>query len=718
MKGSTLTNGAETRAAGAAKSRGSAHEGRSGDELLDAYRLMLLSRKIDDKEIQLKNQSLAFFQISGAGHEAILIAAGKSLRPGHDWFLTYYRDRALALTLGVTPLEMLLGSVGAKTDPSSGGRQMPSHWSNPRLHIPSASSAVATQCLHGIGCAEAGRIYERVEAIPDRLSKFQRDEVTLITIGEGSTSEGEFWESLNTACTRKLPVLYLIEDNGYAISTPVEVQTPGGDLSRIVEHFPGLQVFRCDGTDYIASVRTMRDAVAHVRERMGPALVHATVIRPYSHSLSDDEKLYKTPEEREAEARRDPIARMRQLLIAEGLATEDELAELLASVEREVNDAAREAIAAPKPDPDTAAQYVFSPDVDPSSSRFATEPTLSGTPDTMVAAINATLRDEMARDPSIVLFGQDVADASREDALAKVAGKGGVFKVTHGLQKLYGSERVFNSPLAEANIIGRAVGMALRGVKPVVEIQFFDYIWPGYMQLRDEMAMMRYRSNNGWSCPIVVRVPIGGYLRGGAPYHSQSGVGIFAHCPGIRIAFPSNARDAAGLLRTAIRSDDPVMFFEHKHLYRQTYNKSEYPGPDYMVPFGRAAVVREGRDLVVFTWGALVQRSLVAALQAEKDGVSVAIVDLRTIVPLDWDTIAGYTTKTNRVIVAHEDQMTAGFGGEIASRIGQELFEHLDAPVTRVAALDCPVAYAPVLEEVILPGSAEILKAIRSVAAY
>jgi 2-oxoisovalerate dehydrogenase E1 component len=679
---------------------------------------MLLSRKIDDKEIQLKNQSQAFFQISGAGHEAVLVAAGRHLRAGYDWFLTYYRDRALALTLGVTPLDMLLGSVGAADDPASGGRQMPSHWSNTRLNIPSASSAVATQCLHGIGVAEAGRLYERLTGIPDRESKFKRDEITLITIGEGSTSEGEFWESLNTACTRNLPVLYLVEDNGYAISTPVEVQTPGGDLSRVVSSFPGLQIYKCDGTDYLASFDTLREAVAHVRARKGPALVHAKVIRPYSHSLSDDEKLYKTKEEREAEARRDPIVRLRDLILSEELASAEELGQLLSDVEREVNAAAEQALAAPKPESDTAARYVFSPTSDPTSAEFETEPAPGGAPDTMVSAINATLRDEMARNPRIVVFGQDVADVSRDGALGKVPGKGGVFKVTHGLQKLYGGERVFNSPLAEANIIGRAVGMALRGIKPVVEIQFFDYIWPGYMQLRDEMAMMRYRSNNHWSCPMVVRVPIGGYLRGGAPYHSQSGVAIFAHCPGIRIAFPSNARDAAGLLRTSIRCDDPVMFLEHKHLYRQTYNKAAYQGPDYMIPFGKASVVRDGSDIAIVTWGALVQRSVVAAQQAEKDGISVAIIDLRTLVPLDWDTIAAYTKKTNRVIVAHEDQMTAGFGGTIAARIGQELFDELDAPVTRVASLDCPVAYAPVLEEAILPGSADVLKAIRTVAAY
>jgi 2-oxoisovalerate dehydrogenase E1 component len=718
MKGSTLTSSAEARSIESARAARREHEGLTSEQLLDAYRLMLLSRRLDDKEIQLKNQSQAFFQISGAGHEAILVAAGQHLRGGYDWFFPYYRDRALCLAIGVTPLEMLLASVGSKDDPANGGRQMPSHWGHRKWNIPSQSSATGTQCLHAIGAAEAGRLYERLTDIPDRESRFHADEVVYVSIGDGATSEGEFWESLNTACTERLPVLYLVEDNGYAISVPVEVQTPGGDISRLVEHFPSLRVFRCDGTEYLASYRTMREAVAHVRSRKGPVLVHAAVIRPYSHSLSDDEKLYKTPAEREAEARRDPLVRMRTLLLGEGLASEDELTQILSAIDKEVNAAADAALAAPKPEPDTAALYVFSPDVDPTSADFSSEPSPSGSPDTMVAAINATLKDEMRANPRIVVFGEDVADASREESLSLVTGKGGVFKVTHGLQRLYGGTRVFNSPIAEANIIGRGVGMALRGLKPVVEIQFFDYIWPAFMQLRDEMAMMRYRSGNHWSCGMVIRVPIGGYLRGGAPYHSQSAVAIFAHTPGIRIAFPSNARDAAGLLRTSIRCDDPVLFLEHKHLYRQTYNKAPYPGPDYMVPFGKASVVRDGTDMVIVTWGALVQRSLLAAQQAEKEGISVAVIDLRTIIPFDWDTIADYTRKTSRVIVAHEDQMTGGFGGEIVARIADELFEHLDAPVRRVAALDCPVAYAPLLEEVILPNSSDLLDAIRSTAAY
>ena len=716
MKGSTLAQGADAQA-GIRRAR-SEHEGLTRDDLLTAYRTMLLSRKIDDKEIQLKHHSQAYFQISGAGHEAVLVAAGSHLRGGYDWFFPYYRDRALCLTIGVTPLDMLLAAVGAKSDPASGGRQMPSHWADTRLNIPSPSSATATQCLHAVGCAEAGVIYQTVTQIPDRTSRFHEDEVTYVSVGDGATSEGEFWESLNTACTKKLPILYLIEDNGYAISVPVEAQTPGGDISRLVEHFPGLRTYRCDGTDFLASYRTLGDAISHIRDRKGPAFVHTMVTRPYSHSLSDDERLYKTASEREAEARRDPLIRMRHFLKAQGLATDADLADILTSVEREINAAAEQAVSAPKPEPETAALHVFSEDVDPSAPDFATQPQLQGAPDSMVANINATLRDEMSRDPRIIVFGEDVADASREEALATVAGKGGVFKVTHGLQRAHGSDRIFNSPLAEANIIGRGVGMALRRLKPVVEIQFFDYIWPAFMQLRDEMAMMRYRSGNNWSCPMVIRAPIGGYLRGGAPYHSQSGVSIFAHSPGIRIAFPSNAQDAAGLLRTAIRCDDPVLFLEHKHLYRQTYNKSPYPGSEYMIPFGKAAVAREGSDVAIFTWGALVHRSLLAAQQAERDGISTAVIDLRTIIPYDWETIAAYTRRTNRVVIVQEDQLTCGFGAEIAARISQELFEHLDAPVTRVASLDCPVAYAPELEEAILPGSADVLKAIRTLAAY
>ena len=687
-------------------------------QLLTAYRVMLLSRKLDDKEIQLKNQSQIFFQISGAGHEAIGVAAGFALKAGYDWFCPYYRDRALCLMLGMTPLDMLLAAVGSKDDPSSGGRQMPSHWSSTALNIVSGSSPTGTQVLHAVGVAEAAVIYNRVREIPDRDARAHADEVTYVSLGDGATSEGEFWESLNTACTRQLPLLFLVEDNGYAISVPVEAQTPGGDISRLVRSFPGLHVDSIDGTDFFASFHSMRDAVAYVRARKGPAFVHARVTRPYSHSLSDDEKLYKPPAEREAEARRDPIKRLGAFLEQNHVATAEDLAALAADVERDVNEAATQALAAPKPAKDTCELWLFSPDVDPTAASFDTPPRPEGKPDTMVAAINRTLKDEMARDPRIVVFGEDVADASKKEALPLVPGKGGVFKLTHGLQRLYGDDRVFNSPLAEANIVGRAVGMAARGLKPVVEIQFFDYIWPAMMQIRDELTMMRYRSANTWKCPVVIRTPIGGYLRGGGPYHSQSGESIFAHCPGIRIVFPSTAVDAAGLLRTSIRCDDPVLFLEHKHLYRQTYNKGEYPGKDFMIPFGRANLRREGDHVIVVTWGALVQRTLVAAHQAEKDHISVAVLDLRTIVPYDWEAIRSHVKRTSRVVVAHEDQLMCGFGAEIAARVSSELFEHLDAPVRRVGARNVPVAYCPDLEEAILPQSHDILKAIRETARY
>ncbi len=693
-------------------------EGLGRHDLLDVHRCMVRSRKLDDKEIQLKNQSRIFFQISGAGHEAIQVAAGLVLKPGYDWVHAYYRDRALALQLGVTPLEMLLAAVGAEDDPSNGGRQMPSHWGHTGLNIVSASSATTTQLLHAVGGAEAGQIYERVTSIPDREHLFHADEIVFTSLGEGSTSEGEFWEAVNAACTRHAPVLFLVEDNGYAISVPVEVQMAGGDISTIVRSIPGLHVSSVDGTDFFASLRTMRDAESYVRARKGPALVHARVIRPYSHSLSDDEKLYKTPAEREAEARRDPITQFAAFLKEQGLITDAELEQLNVDIEREVEEAAQAALNAPRPAKDTAALYVYSPDVDPGSAAFDSPARPEGRPVTMVDAINRTLGDEMAANPRVVIFGEDVADATRSAALAEVKGKGGVFKVTHGLQRRFGSDRVFNSPIAEASIIGRAIGMAIRGIKPVVEIQFFDYIWPAMMQIRNELSMLRYRTGNHFSCPLVVRVPVGGYLRGGGPYHSQSGESIFAHCPGLRIVYPSNAVDAAGLLRTSIRCDDPVLFLEHKHLYRQTYNKGEYPGKDFMIPFGRANLLREGQDVVVITWGALVQRSLLAAQQAEKDGIRAAVLDLRTIAPYDWDAIASHVRQTSRVVIAHEDQLTCGFGAEIAARIASDLFADLDAPVRRVAALDAPVAYCPDLEEAILPQSADVLRAIRDTVAY
>jgi 2-oxoisovalerate dehydrogenase E1 component len=693
------------------------YESLTCDELLRLYRTMLLSRRLDDKEIQLNSQSKSYFQISGAGHEAILVAAGMQLEPGRDWFFPYYRDRALCLTIGVTAHEMLLGAVGAAADPSSGGRQMPAHWSSPALNLVSPSSAVATQCLHAIGCAEAS---QHNANLPDaeHLDRGPDGDVVYVSLGDGATSEGEFWESLNTACTRRLPVVYLVEDNGYAISVPVEIQTPGGDIAQLVSTFPGLDVISVDGTDALASYAAMRRALAHARSGRGPALVKANVVRLYSHSASDNEGQYKSSEERDAERARDPLGRFAEFLKSEKLTDDETLSRISRDVDDEIQEAADLALAATPPDRSTVLEYVYSPDIDPTSDAFDVADTPTGDPITMVAAINRTLSDELGHNPRLVVFGEDVADCSRAEALSTVQGKGGVFKATLGLQRTYGRERVFNSPLAEANIVGRAVGMAVRGTKPIVEIQFFDYIWPAMMQIRDELTMLRYRSNNAYSCPVVIRAPIGGYLRGGSLYHSQSGESIFAHCPGLRIAYPADAADAAGLLRTAIRCDDPVLFLEHKHLYRQTYNKAAYPGPSYQIPFGRARVRREGADVVVITWGALVQRTLLAAERASQSDVNVQVLDLRTLAPYDWTTIAASVTQTNRVVVAHEDQLTCGFGAELAARIADELFEQLDAPVKRVGALDCPVAYHPILEEAILPQTDDVLQAIMTVAEY
>ncbi|HVB35258.1 MAG TPA: dehydrogenase E1 component subunit alpha/beta [Patescibacteria group bacterium] len=701
-------------------------DGLDRDTLIRIYRTMFLSRRIDDREIQLKRQNKLFFQISGAGHEAVLVAAGLLLRPGYDWFYPHYRDRALCLTLGATPYEMLLQGFGAKDDPSSGGRQMPSHWGYQDLNIISRSSATGSQWNQATGSAEASLYYEEFPAAMEQARRaplgqavrHRSDEVVYVAGGDGTTCEGEFWEAINAASVKKLPVLFLIEDNGYAISVPVDIHTAGGNVSHLLRNFPNFHIAECDGTDPIESYATLRRAVEYCRKRQGPALVHAHVIRPYSHSMSDEEKFYKPPEEREQEARRDPIAKFGLFLLREGILSESDLETIESDVDREILEASDRAAEAEPPSVDSVKLWVYSPDIDPASDRFQAEPELRGDPKTMVEMVSATLADEMGRDERIVIFGEDVADLSHEQYLDTLKGKGGVFKATAGLQRRYGYHRVYNSPLAEANIVGRAIGMATRGLKPVVEIQFFDYIWPAMLQLRDELPLLRWRSAGKFKCPVVIRVATGGYLTGGAIYHSQCGEVIFTHEPGLRVVMPSTALDLCGLLRTAIRCDDPVMFLEHKHLYRQPYNRSAYPGPDYTVPFGKARVAREGTDATVVTFGALVHRAEVAAAEMGRRGISIEIIDLRSLSPYDWEAIAGSVAKTHRVLVAYEDMLSWGYGAEIAARIGDELFDELDAPARRVGAQDTFCAYQPLLEDAVLPQSADIVRALDDLLKY
>ncbi len=708
--------------------------GLSREQLIEFYRLMYLSRRTDDREIQLKKQQKIFFQISCAGHEAMLVAAGMAMRPAYDWFFPYYRDRAICLALGNTVEEQLLQAVGAADDPASGGRQMPSHWTSKRLNIVSPSSSTATQCLHAIGCAEAGRYFTGHPGAAMKPSgaldyrefkdvQFHADEVTYVSIGEGSTSQGEFWESLNTASNAKLPVVYVVEDNGYAISTPVEANTPGGNISRLIANFPNFHFAEVDGTDAIASYKAMAEAVAYCRAGLGPALVHGHVVRPYSHSQSDDESHYRSAEELQADALRDPVLKMQTWLMREGILDEQGINDLERKVDDEVQRATDRALAAVLAQPESILKHVYSEDLKPTDARFEAQPqpTSDTAEHTMLDLINHCLKDEMRRDERIVVFGEDVADATRDAELraGKLKGKGGVFKVTHGLQKEFGSDRVWNSPLAEANIVGRAIGMAVRGLKPVVEIQFFDYIWPAMHQMRNELALMRWRSNGTFSCPLVMRVPAGGYLTGGSIYHSQSGESIFTHTPGVRVVMPSNALDAIGLLRTAIRCDDPVLFLEHKNLYRSVFGRAMYPGPEYTIPFGKAAIVKEGKDLTVVTYGAVVPRALQAAQRMERElGVSVELLDLRSLSPYDWEAIATSVKKTSKVIVAHEDMRSWGYGAEIAARIGEELFDSLDAPVRRVGAMDTFVGYQPLLEDVILPQERHLFEAMSELARY
>jgi 2-oxoisovalerate dehydrogenase E1 component len=679
-------------------------------EMLEMLSNIYTSRKVDDAEISMKKQSKAFFQISGAGHEGILTAAAMVLKPKYDWFLGYYRDRALCLGLGVTPYEMLCQANGNLGDTASYGRMMPAHWGNKKLNIVNKSSCTGTQFLQACGLAEAGLWYKKLRdehKVDVKDMDFKDDEIVYVSTGDGTLAQGEFWEGLTTAVVNKLPVLFMVEDNGFAISTPTYVQYPEGSISKTLDNFPGLKIFNCDGCCPIESFATMTEAANYIRTNRKPAIVHATVTRPYSHSLSDDHGMYRTKAELAEEGLRDVFNSFPNFLVEAGVITETERADVLKKVSAEVKTAMDKAITTEWPKLESVMDHLYSEDVDLTGSQFDVPAKFTGKDDVpMAASINKVLRDEFTKNPMLRMWGEDVADFFEKERLdnPELKGKGGVFKLTANVQRESRDGQVFNSPLAEANIIGRAIGMSIRGIKPVVEIQFFDYIWTAYMQLKNEMATLRYRSGGDFKCPMVVRVPIGGYLKGGAIYHSQSGESLFTHVPGIRVAYPSNSADAAGLLRTAIKGDDPVMFLEHKHLYYQGYNRAADPGEEYMIPFGKARIAREGSDATIVAWGALVQKSIEAAKKLEAaTGKTVEVIDLRTLAPYDFEAIKKSISKTSRLMIAHEEHKTSGFAGEITSRVNEECFELLDAPILRVAALDVHCAYNPGLEDIILP---------------
>ena len=590
------------------QSSNASYAGLEPEQLIRIYRLMYLSRRTDDREILLKRQQKIFFQISGAGHEALLVAAGMALKPGYDWFYPYYRDRALCLTLGVTVEDMLLQSVGAAADPSSGGRQMPSHWSNPRL---TSSAFLPPSPPSACRLSVAPRPADTSPAIPQppssgratiahfKLAHFHGDEVVYVSLGEGATSEGEFWEAMNSASNLSLPVLFVVEDNGYAISVPVEVNMPGGNISRLVANFPNFFFAEVDGTDPIASYTAFTQAVEHCRSGKGPAFVHGHVIRQYAHSFSDDEPLYRSEAERKRDAALDPLPKLQMRLLRDGILDPTAINRLEQEVDEEVRGAAEKVLRAPLPEVSSIQRHVYSEDLDPTRSDLARPAaqtagragTDHGRPDQLLPEG----RDATRSAHSGLWPGRRRYSHDEELQQGLVKGKGGVFKLTTGLQREFGPDRVYNAPLAEADIVGRAIGMATRGLKPVVEIQFFDYIWPAMHQLRNELSLLRWRSNGTYSSPAVVRVAIGGYLTGGSIYHSQCGESIFTHTPGVRVVFPSNALDANGLLRTAIRCDDPVLFLEHKRLYRETFGRAAYPGPEFAIPFGKANIVRQVR---------------------------------------------------------------------------------------------------------------------------
>ncbi len=666
------------------------YKGFSKKELLEIYRLMLLNRRADDKELILLRQGKAHFHIGGSGHEAAQIGAVKNFDTSKDWAYCYYRDQAFVMGWGMTIQEVFLHHLAKRDDPNSGGRQIGAHWGHRKLRIVTQSSCTGTQFLHAVGTAMG-------------IRKSDSDELVYVSSGEGTTSQGEFFEALNWASRDKLPVVFHIQDNKYAISVPVSQQTAGGSIYHLVKSYPNLLSARINGTDFFEVYQTFRKATQYARQGKGPAIIISDVVRLLPHSSSDDHRKYRSPEELERDRQKDPILNFALVLTEKGIATAEELDAIQQQVREEVDAAAEWAEQQPDPEPESAVERVF---VQYRSPEKPQPPASEGERVVMVDAINHALHEEMERDERVVVYGEDVADP-----------KGGVFTATKGLTKRFGEKRAFNSPLAEASIVGTAIGMAVYGFKPVVEIQFVDYIWPAFMQIRNELAAIYYRSNGTWKAPVVIRTPVGGYIHGGL-YHSQNAEAFFSHIPGLKVVYPSNAADAKGLLKAAIRGEDPVIFLEHKGLYRQSFAARPEPDADYLLPLGYAQVVREGEDATIVTWGMQVQRSIEAVKMLGELNPSVEIIDLRTMIPLDMETILNSVRKTGKVLVVHEENLTGGFGAEIAARIARDAFEYLDGPVMRVAAHDAHIPYNSGLENYVLPSPARIAKSLKELLLY
>ena len=657
-------------------------------QLLDVYRIMLSARVLDKKILIMLKQNKGFFHMGCSGHEAAQAAAALTINGGKDWSYPYYRDGAYTLALGMTPRDHLLAFLGKEADPNSGGRQMPMHYSNKSLRIVSQSSATGTQYLQSVGCA-----------LTRKLEK--NKEVVYVSSGEGTTSQGDFHEALNWACIEKAPVIFHIQDNEYAISTHKSEQTAGSVYS-LASGYENLSRYEVDGTNFFETNLAFKQAVERARRGKGPSIIISNVVRLLPHSSSDDQRKYRTPEDLEKDLQRDPILLFKNNCVNEKIFTENDIVKIEKQVNKQIDEDAIWAEDQDHPDVNTALNYVYSEE------NTGTETKLVNKSENivMVDAINHALHEEMAKNEKMIIYGQDIADP-----------KGGVFTATKGLSSTFGKERVFNSPLAESSIVGTAVGMAVAGYKPVVEIQFADYIWTAMMQIRNEVSVMRYRSNNDWICPLIIRVPVGGYIHG-ALCHSQSIDGYFMHMPGIYIAYPSNAKDAKGLLKMACRMNDPVIFMEHKGLYRQSYASTEEPNEDYLLPFGKANYVAHGEDLTIICWGAMVQESIEAIRELGLGENSVEVVDLRTLNPIDYETIEHSLSKTGKILVVYEDNLTNGPGSEICSVITDKYFDLLDGPVRRIASKDSPIPYNWFLEEKVLIQVEDIASAINDLLEY